>query len=236
MIAFSRLLCGYATASEAMREKVSGQVAPEMHQSSAAERPLLVVWNATYRCNLNCSHCHIDASDRCAGDELTAGEARAMIDDLAAMQVPVLLFSGGEPLMRKDVLDLARYASGKGLHPVLSTNGTLIDRQMAERIRGAEVHYAGISIDGLEATHNLFRRNPRAFQDAVEGISNCNKAGVKAGIRFTLNALSYHDLPGVLDLVEELKVPRFCMYNMATQVGKASSRTMTSPPRNGAKR
>jgi radical SAM protein with 4Fe4S-binding SPASM domain len=86
---------------------------------------------------------------------------------------------------------------------------------MAERIRGAGVRYAGISIDGLEATHNLFRRSPRAFQDAVEGISNSNKAGVKTGIRFTLNALSCHDLPGVLDLAEELKVPRFCVYNMA---------------------
>jgi MoaA/NifB/PqqE/SkfB family radical SAM enzyme len=214
MIAFSKLLCGHAAAFEVMREQASERPAPEMHPFFATERPL-VVWNATCRCNLNCSHCHIDASDRCAGDELTADEAHAMIDDLAAMQVPVLLLSGGEPLMRKDVLDLARYASGKGLHPVLSTNGTLIDRQVAERIRGAGVCYAGISIDGLEATHNLFRGNPRAFQDAIEGLFNSNKAGVKTGIRFTLNALSYHDLPGVLDLAEELKVPRFCMYNMA---------------------
>ena len=214
MIAFSRLLCGYATASEVMREEASGQIAPELHQFGVAERPS-VVWNATLRCNLNCPHCHVDASDRDAGDELTTGEARAMIDDLAALQVPALLFSGGEPLMRKDVLDLARYASGKGLHPVLSTNGTLIDRQTAERIRGAGIHYAGISLDGLEATHNLSRRNPRAFHDAVEGISNCNKADVKTGIRLTLNAATYRDLPGVLNLVEELKVARFCMYNMA---------------------
>jgi len=213
MIAFSRLLCGYASVSGVMRGKASGQVVPEVHQFSFTEPPLLVAWNATYRCNLSCSHCHIDADDRCAGDELTEVEARAMIDDLAEMRVPVLLFSGGEPLVREDVLDLARYASAKGLQPLLSTNGTLIDRQMAERIHSAEVHYAGISIDGLEATHNQFRRNSRAFQDAVEGISNCNEAGVKAGIRFTPNALSNHDLPGVLDLAEELKVSRFCMHN-----------------------
>ncbi len=223
MIAFSRLLCGYATASEVMRGKASGQIPPELHQFGVAERPS-VVWNATLRCNLNCPHCEAGSSGRDAGDEITAAEARAMIDDLAALQIPVLLFSGGEPLMRKDVLDLAGYAAGKGLQPVLSTNGTLIDRPMAGRIRDAGIPYAGISLDGLEATHNLSRGNPRAFQDAVEGISNCHQADVKTGIRFALDALSYRDLPGVLNLVEELKVSRFSMYNRACSSGESVSR------------
>ena len=174
--------------------------------------PRSVAWNVSYRCNLNCSHCAMDPAGR--GDvrhELTTDEGRAMIEDLAAMRVAVLIFSGGEPLMREDMLELASFAAGKGLQPALSTNGTLIDRGTAGRMRDAGIEYAGVSLDGLEATHNLFRRNSRAFQGAVEGIGNCNEMGVKTGIRFTLNARNYHDLSGVLDLVEKLKVSRFCM-------------------------
>ena len=213
MIGFSKLLCGQATVAEAMRQRESGDIEPRMLQFSCIDRPL-VVWNVTYRCNLRCAHCYIDAEDRAARHELTSEEAFAFISDLAEMRVPVLLFSGGEPLIRKDVLGLARYAADKGLRPVLSTNGTLIDRPMAGRIRASGLQYAGVSIDGLEATHDRFRCHAGAFQAATDGIRHCLEAGVKAGIRFTLNVANYADLPGVLDLVEELGVPRFCMYHL----------------------
>ena len=213
MIGFTKLLCGHATVAEAMRQEAAGLVAPHLLQFSASDRPL-VVWNVTYRCNLKCAHCYIDARGRSGQDELSSEEALAMINDLAAMRVPVLLFSGGEPLMRKDVLGLARYALERGLRPVLSTNGTLIDRPMASRLKAAGFQYAGVSLDGLEDTHDRFRRQAGAFRAAIEGIRNCTAAGVRAGVRFTLNALNAADLPGLLDLVEELAVPRFCLYHL----------------------
>jgi len=213
VIGFTKLLCGRATVAEAVRQQASGSVAPHLLQFSGSDRPL-VVWNVTYRCNLRCAHCYIDAHERSACGELTSEEALALVNDLAEMRVPVLLFSGGEPLMRKDTLGLARYALEKGLRPVLSSNGTLIDAHMASRIRAAGVQYVGVSIDGLEATHDRFRCMPGAFRAAVDGIRHCNQAGVKAGIRFTLSAINCADLPGVLDLVEELAVPRFCLYHL----------------------
>ncbi len=213
MIAFSKLLCGRGTVSEALRQQHLKSPTPDMLRFSVNERPL-VVWNVTYRCNLNCVHCYIDAEDRPAANELTTEEARAMIDDFAAMKVPVLLFSGGEPLTRKDTLDLAHYAAEKALRPVLSTNGTLIDRKMAARIKASGIQYVGVSIDGLEATHDRFRCREGAFRAAIEGIRNSSEVGLKSGIRFVLNAGNFPDLPGVLDLVEELNVPRFCMYHL----------------------
>lgn len=199
--------------TEAIRQQTSGDIQHGMLQFSMADRPL-VVWNVTYRCNLKCSHCYIDADEQCSGDELTTEQARAMIDDLAEMQVPVLLFSGGEPLMRKDVLELGRYATDRGLRSVLSSNGTLVNPAKAALICEAGFKYVGVSIDGLEAIHDRFRCHKGAFRAAVEGIRNCHATGVKAGIRFTLNADNYSDLPGVLDLVEELDVKRFCMYHL----------------------
>jgi len=223
MIAFTKLLCGQASLSEAIRQQGSKDVKPHMLQFTIVNRPL-VVWNVTFRCNLRCEHCYIDAEDRRYDNELTTEQARALIDDLAEMQVPVLLFSGGEPLMRKDVIDLGRYADEKGLRPVLSSNGTRIDPPLAARIKEAGFKYVGISIDGLEPTHDRFRCKQGAFQAAVRGIRNCHEAGVKAGIRFTLNADNYADLPGVLQLVEDLDVKRFCMYHLV-YAGRGSGMT-----------
>lgn len=207
MIGITKLLCGKATVAQAMR---AGH--PSMLQFSADRRPI-VVWNATYRCNLACAHCYLDA-DAAGADELTTGEARAMIDDLAALRTPVLLFSGGEPLMRADLPQLASYAAGKGLRPVVSTNGTLIDDAMAARLRDAGIQYAGISLDGAEPVHDAFRGAPGSFARAVEALRCCRRAGLKCGVRFTLNADNAADLPAVLDLVERFGVPRFCMYHL----------------------
>lgn len=223
MIAFTKLLCGRATLSDAIRHKGSRDAKPHLLQFTIVNRPL-VVWNVTFRCNLRCEHCYINAEDRSSGDELTTEQARSLIDDLAEMQAPVLLFSGGEPLMRRDVIGLGRYAGGKGLRPVLSSNGTLIDSEVAARIREAGFKYVGISIDGLEPTHDRFRCRKGAFEAAVRGIRNCHEAGVKAGIRFTLNADNYGDLPGVLELVEKLNVKRFCMYHLV-YAGRGSDMT-----------
>ena len=151
MIGFTKLLCGAATIGKALnysRQDDSG-VPAHMLQFTTAERPL-VAWNVTRRCNLRCLHCYLDSDDRDYSGELTTEQARAMIDDLAEMGSPVLLFSGGEPLLRKDLFELGEYAISRGIRAVISSNGTLIDEAKAQRIAETGFSYVGISIDGLE--------------------------------------------------------------------------------------
>lgn len=214
MIGCTKLLCGTATVSEAIRAgRDSRRLPPHMLQFSSGHRPL-VVWNATLRCNLKCKHCYISAGEDRAVDELTTAEARAFIDDLAEMQVPVLLFSGGEPMAREDLYELAAYASRKGLRPVLSTNGTLITPEAARRLAESGIQYVGVSVDGAPATHDDFRGMDGAFERAIRGIRNSIEAGLKAGIRFTVNKDNFRDLPEVLDIVVKERIPRFCMYHL----------------------
>jgi radical SAM protein with 4Fe4S-binding SPASM domain len=214
MIGCTKLLCGTATVAEAMRHgRDSAKLSPQMLQFSADNRPI-VVWNMTNRCNLKCLHCYINAEDRAYRDELSTDEAKAFIDDICRMGCPVLLFSGGEPLLREDLFELGRYAAAGGIRPVISTNGTLITPQMAEKIKQAGFQYVGISIDGAEATHDHFRQHPGCFRAAIAGIKNCVAAGVKAGVRLTINIHNYKDLPAVLDIVEREGIPRFCMYHL----------------------
>ena len=211
MIGCTKLLCGTATIADLMRQDAATKA--HLLQFSTEHRPI-VVWNTTSRCNLACAHCYLDASDRAGRDELTTEEARAFIDDVAAMGSPVLLFSGGEPLLRPDLFELGRYAIGAGLRAVISSNGTLITPELAAEIAEAGFAYVGVSLDGSETTHDEFRRKQGAFQAAIAGIKNCLAAGVKAGVRLTLNKRNAEDLDAVLDVVEREGVPRFCMYHL----------------------
>ena len=211
MIGCTKLLCGTATIADLMRQDAHTKA--HLLQFSTALRPI-VVWNVTQRCNLNCAHCYMDASDRSARGELTTAEARAFIDDVAAMGSPVLLFSGGEPLLRPDLMELGRHAVARGLRAVISSNGTLVTSELAREIADVGFSYVGVSIDGKPHTHDAFRRKQGAFDAAVAGIANCLAAGVKAGVRLTLNRRNAADLDAVLDLVEREGIPRFCMYHL----------------------
>ena len=214
MIGCTKLLCGTATVAEAMRcQQDSKKLAPNMLQFSSDDRPL-VVWNMTNRCNLRCLHCYINAEDHSYSQELSTEEAKVFIDDICQMGAPVLLFSGGEPLIRKDIFELGKYAAERGTRPVISSNGTLITPQIAQQIKDAGFQYVGISIDGAEKTHDHFRQKEGAFKQAIQGIKNCVAAGVKAGTRLTINKHNYKDLPAVLDIVEKENIPRFCMYHL----------------------
>ncbi len=214
MIGCTKLLCGQATVSEVIKYSTQpGETPPQLLQFSAINRPL-VVWNMTNRCNLRCLHCYINAEDRKYQDELTTAEAEVFIRDLAEMKVPVLLFSGGEPLLRQDIFDLGTLAKESGLRPVISTNGTLIDEQMAERIDLAGFKYVGISIDGSPETHDHFRNHQGAFDMALRGIRACIDRGLKTGIRFTVNKYNQKDLPFIFDMIEKEGIPRFCMYHL----------------------
>ncbi len=214
MIGFTKLLCGTATVSEAMRHgRSTRKLPPHLLQFSSDARPV-VFWNTTNRCNLRCKHCYINAEDVEYEDELSTEEAKAFIEDLGRMKVPVLMFSGGEPLVRQDMFELGRHAVEVGLRPVISTNGTLIDRDVARKIKETGFQYVGISLDGGPATHDEFRGIKGAFERAIEGIRACNEVGVKAGVRLTVNKYNYRDLPEVLRIVEEERIPRFCMYHL----------------------
>jgi radical SAM protein with 4Fe4S-binding SPASM domain len=214
MIGFTKLLCGTATVSDAIRhaETCTG-VPPHMLQFTTDSRPL-VVWNVTNRCNLRCVHCYAGATGSASEGELSTDEGKRLIDDLADTGCPVILFSGGEPYLREDIFELGSYAANRGLRPVVSTNGTLISRKIAIKTGDAGFQYVGISLDGLAEHHNRFRGSDRAFQDALDGLRNCLAVGLKAGVRFTVTKHNLADLDGVLDLVEREHVPRFCLYHL----------------------
>lgn len=214
MIGFTKLLCGSATVSDIVKYGGdSHRLPPHMLQFSSDTTPI-VVWNMTNRCNLSCQHCYIDAEDRDYSGELSTAEAKTFIDDLAGMRVPVLLFSGGEPLVRGDLFELGAYAGKLGVRPVISTNGTLITAAVAKKIKETGFQYVGVSIDGDESVHDQFRGRPGAFRETLAGIRHSMAAGNKTGVRFTLNRLNLHTLPAVLDLVEQEHIPRFCMYHL----------------------
>lgn len=174
----------------------------------------VVVWNATKTCNLECVHCYADAEIRKFNGELSTAEAEAMIRDLATMRVPALLMSGGEPLVRPDILDLAEYTMSLGVRVTFSTNGTLIDKKKAERIAKIGVAYVGISIDGSEERHDLFRGKKGAYKEAVRGIRNCRDAGIRVGVRFTVTKDNLGELESVFKLVEDEGIGRLCLYHL----------------------
>ncbi|MDR2745278.1 MAG: 12,18-didecarboxysiroheme deacetylase [Desulfovibrio sp.] len=214
MIGISKLYCGQAEASDALRYgRESGRLPARLLQFSKDKKPV-IVWNMTRRCNLKCLHCYARATSLEGGDDISTGQARAMIDDLAAYGSPVLLFSGGEPLAREDLTELASRATQKGMRAVISTNGTLITKAKARELKAVGLSYVGISLDGLEKVHDRFRCVPGAFQKALAGIANCQAEGLKVGLRFTINRGNVNEIPGIFRLLKEREVPRACFYHL----------------------
>ena len=214
MIGISKLYCGTVEPSDALRYgRQSARLPSHLLQFSEDKRPV-VVWNVTRRCNLRCVHCYAHARDQRFDNELSTEEGRLLIDDLAAFGVPVLLFSGGEPLIRPDLPELAAYAVQHGMRAVISTNGTLIDGAMARTLKEIGLSYVGISIDGTEAVNDRFRGVPGAYRKAMEGIRNCREAGIKVGLRFTINRFNAGEIPAIFDLLEAEQVPRVCFYHL----------------------
>lgn len=214
MIGISKLYCNTVEPSDALRYgRHSSRLPSHLLQFSADKRPV-VVWNVTRQCNLSCIHCYAHARHTTGEDELSLEDGKRLMDDLAGFGVPVLLFSGGEPLVRKDLPELAAYAVKKGMRAVISTNGTLITPEMARTLKEIGLSYVGISLDGMEAVNDRFRGMTGAFQMALDGIRNCQAAGIKVGLRFTINKFNVREIPNIFALLEEMDIPRVCFYHL----------------------
>jgi len=214
MVGISKLYCGSVEASDPLRYgRHSGKLPSHLLQFSKDKKPV-VVWNVGRRCNLRCIHCYSQSNDQVYPDELTTEEGFALIDDLAQFGSPVLLFSGGEPLMRPDLFELIAHARSKGMRAVLSTNGTLITREIAQKLKDFDLSYVGISLDGLEKIHDSFRGKKGAFKEAIAGLRNCQEVGIKVGLRFTINKKNAEDIPGIFQLLRDENIPRVCFYHL----------------------
>ena len=211
MISVTKLLGGPEFFGDRLRYDESSHA--QRHGTREGAGPV-VVWNSTKTCNLECIHCYASAKKAKFPGEMTTEEARAMIDDLSEMKVPALLMSGGEPLVRPDILDLAEYATSKGIRITFSTNGILITDRIASRMAEIGVTYAGISIDGAEPRHDHMRGKAGAFQETLKGIRNCRKHGIRVGLRFTATADNIGDIDEIFRIVEREDIGRLCIYHL----------------------
>ena len=214
MIGISKLYCDQVEPSDALRYgRDSGNLPSHLLQFSADKKPV-VVWNMTQRCNLKCVHCYAHALEEEGNDPISTDQAKVMIDDLAKFGAPVMLFSGGEPLVRRDMPELAKYAVSKGMRAVISTNGTLITREKAKILKEVGLSYVGVSLDGGEDIHDAFRGVKGSYKKALEGLDYCRDEGIKVGLRFTINKRNASEVPKIFKLMKEREIPRVCFYHL----------------------
>jgi heme d1 biosynthesis radical SAM protein NirJ len=174
----------------------------------------VVIWNLIRRCNLACKHCYSISADHDFPGELTTDEIFRVMDDLRAFRVPVLILSGGEPLLHPDIFAISARAKALGFFVGLSSNGTLINEENIDRIAAQKYDYVGISIDGLRATHDRFRRRVGAHAASVRALRLCRDRGLKAGLRFTLTADNAADLPALLVLMRDEGIMKFYLSHL----------------------
>lgn len=205
---------------------LAGQCPAPRTSPPGSVRPPVVIWNLLRRCNLTCKHCYATSADSVFRDELDTVAALKVIDDLHDAGVRVLILSGGEPLLREDLFQLSRHARDRGLFLALSTNGTLITADNIERIGAAQFDYVGISIDGLEATHDEFRQLKGSFARSMAAIRLCREQGIRVGLRTTLTRQNHPQLPQLLGLMREYDVQKFYLSHLNYSGRGKRSRTL----------
>jgi heme d1 biosynthesis radical SAM protein NirJ len=181
-----------------------------------ARKPVapVVIWNLIRRCNLACKHCYTTSADIDFPGELTTPEIYTVMDDLLAFKVPVLILSGGEPLLHPDIFKISQRAKDMGFYVALSSNGTRISAANIDDIAAIDYQYIGVSLDGIKDTHDRFRRMPGAFDEALRGIHLCLDKGIKVGIRFTLTQDNYADFPALLQLMDDNGIDKFYLSHL----------------------
>ena len=182
-----------------------GEMTGERHGAVGSNKPRLIFWEVTTGCNLRCIHCRASATELSSPADLPTAKAISLIDEIAQFASPILILSGGEPLYRSDIFDLAAHASGRGLRVALATNGTLVTPAVAHRVGDAGVRRVSISLDGADATtHDAFRGIPGAFEAALRGFRNLRELGMSMQINTTIARHNAHQLPAVLKLARDL--------------------------------
>ncbi len=212
MINVSKLYCGIENSSDKFRYHTDNTKGP------------IVVYNCTNKCSQNCLHCYSRAGSS-SGKELDTSQAKQLLEQLAAVKCPVVLFSGGEPLERKDIFELLDFSHKLALRTVLSTNGSLIDSQTARKLLDAGVDYVGISIDGTEENHDKFRGIKGSFELAVNAIKFCRDINLKTGMRFTITNMNSSQIADVFALAQQLNVQRICFYHLIS-AGRAAKNNL----------
>ena len=174
----------------------------------------VVIWNLIRRCNLTCKHCYTTSADIDFPGELTTPEIYTVMDDLKAFKVPVLILSGGEPLLHPDIFNISRRAKDMGFYVALSSNGTKISADNIDEIAGIDYQYIGVSLDGIKDTHDQFRRVKGSFDEALRGVHLCLEKGIKVGIRFTLTQDNARDFPALLQLMDDNDIDKFYLSHL----------------------
>jgi radical SAM protein with 4Fe4S-binding SPASM domain len=210
VIGISKLLIDKEEPSDRLRYGVGGQLG---QTPSGSNRPI-VVYNCLRKCNLRCVHCYAHATSGEAPDIMSTEEALNMIESSAEFGCPVMLFSGGEPLLRKDLFQLMERASNLDMRTTLSTNGILITREVAAQLKSFKMGYVGVSLDGMKETHDNFRRSKGSFEKALRGIENCKQENLRTGLRITLTKHNYKEVPQIFDLLLEREIDRVCFYHL----------------------
>lgn len=168
-------------------------------------KPRLIFWEVTKGCNLRCIHCRATATELSSSLDLPITKALNLIQQVSQLGQPILVLSGGEPLFRRDIFDLAGYASSLGIRVALATNGTLVSPEVARKIVDSGVRRVSISLDGADAaTHDAFRGIPGAFEAALHGFRNLRELGMSLQINMTITRHNAHQLPAVLDLAKNI--------------------------------
>ena len=183
---------------------------------SKYNRPI-VTWNLTYRCNLRCIHCYIKAGPEEGGNELSGSHLFKIADKIVELDIPMVILSGGEPLLRKEIYDIAKVLGDGGVKLVLSSNGTLITRDIAERLWELEFRYVGVSLDSIDPRwHDEFRNMTGAYDAALKGLENAVNAGLPVGIRFTVTSRNIYDVPKIIDLSVDNNISRITFYHLSS--------------------
>lgn len=165
---------------------------------------MIISWNTTQACNINCIHCYRDAGTKRA-DELNTAEGKKLLSEIARAGFRIMIFSGGEPLLRPDIYELIHYARNTGMRPVIGTNGTLITTEVANKLKTAGLAVAGISIDSLDqSTHDHFRGCSGAWEQTLSGIEACRAAGLPFQIHTTVTSYNEPEIMKITDMAVEL--------------------------------